>query len=178
MNTIKDVTESLWEYLEAKRHLWNIHFRGKVDSLQHCPILDEFETIDRALFRALVIEDIVDSDDALRRQLIAKPWELLRVYLQPGLETIRMIVSDPISGLNRSWNSPEIVKVPEEFDFGFIEFFEWNRYGYTNFPLIRATIDHRSKMPALNGREALIESSHARFFLLTTQGESPPITPL
>jgi hypothetical protein len=170
MNTIKDVTESLWEYLEAKRHLWNTHFRGKVDSLQHCPILDDFETIDRALFSALVIEAIVDSDDASRRQLAAKPWELLRVHLQPGLENIRLIVSDPISGLNRAWNSPESVQAPEEFDFGFIEFFEWNRYGFNSFPLIRVTIDGRSKMPALDGREALIESGHARFSLLTTQG--------
>ncbi|HWM70576.1 MAG TPA: hypothetical protein VNO35_28665 [Steroidobacteraceae bacterium] len=175
MNSMNDVTESLWEYLEAKRHLWNIHFRGKVDSLQHCPILDEFEKIDRSLFRALVVEDIVNSDDASRRRLIEKPWELLRVYLQPGLESIRMIVSDPISGLNRSWNRPEILKVPEEFDFGFIEFFEWNRYGYTNFPLIRVTVDHRSKMPALSGREALIESGQARFVLLATHSESLPI---
>jgi hypothetical protein len=163
-----DVTENLREYLEAKRHLWNVYFRGKVNALQQCPVLDEFEIIDRALFRSLVIQAVAASSDAVRRQLIATPWELLRVKLPVGLKSVRLAVSDPIAGLNRAWNPPERLELPEHCDFGFIEFFEWDRYGFQSFPLIRATIDNRSNLPALVNREVLIESSQLNIVLLTT----------
>jgi hypothetical protein len=162
-----NVTDNLRQYLEAKRHLWNVYFRGKIDSLQQCPVLDEFEVIDRALFNSLVVH-AVDSGDSVKQQLLASRWQLLRVKLLPGHSSARLAVSDPIAGLNRAWNPPERVELPDDCDFGFIEFFEWDRYGFQSFPLIRATVDDRSNLPALINREVLIESSQLQIFMLTT----------
>ena len=51
---MRDVTDVLLRYLDAKQHIWNSYFWGKVRDLKECEPLDSFEVIDQRLFFSLV----------------------------------------------------------------------------------------------------------------------------
>lgn len=161
-----DITDMLFDYLEAKRHLWNVHFRLKVSSLRECSTLDLYEEIDRHLFAALVVQELrVDNLDAIGdwRQ---RPWDFFRITPREQLDRLNIMLSDPITDANRRWNSAEPFEIVKGADFGFVEFFDWNVYGHTSYPYFRMKIDARARMPSLQGREALCEVSQVRAFYL------------
>ncbi|MGH8488493.1 MAG: hypothetical protein ACREXS_06425 [Gammaproteobacteria bacterium] len=161
---MRDVTKHLYEYLEAKRHLWNTYFRFKAKALRECSALDQYEQIDKLLFSGLVVHELKLLDQSLFDDVVRTPWMFLRVVPRTGLQTLRMWICDPITGSNRKWNAPELVELKGDVDFGFVEFFEWNRYDYVTYPYLRVTIDERSKLPAVAGREALMEVMNGRVF--------------
>ena len=47
---MRDVTRQLLGYLDARQHLWNSHFYGRVTNLMECEPIDSFEFIDQRLF--------------------------------------------------------------------------------------------------------------------------------
>lgn len=168
-----DVTDDLYNYLDAKRHLWNTYFRGKVKSLHECSPLEEYEQIDKLLFSGLVARAIERFSHQSYSDLIDKPWMYLRVRPRKTLSALPMMVSDTVEGDvggSRRWNNTEVIVLQDGSDFGFIEFFEWDRYDFVTYPYIRVKIDGWSQLPELIGKEALIDIMNARVFYNVTRG--------
>lgn len=161
---MRDVTDILLSYRETKRHLWNTHFVGKVDSLRECSLLDRFEEIDQMLFFAIVL-DRLQRDfpiDAFGQKCLP----FLEVVPPEGSEMLPMMVSDPIVGVNRSWNPVTFQKIDAKAKLAFIGFFDWNEYGYVSFPYFRVQIAHLPGCPDYEGREALVDTSRSRIILM------------
>lgn len=164
---MQDITDHLYNYLEASRHLWNTYFRGRIKSLYECSPLEEYEGIEELLFSALVANELDLSCPQSRRDVIDKPWLFIRVRPSAGLNALPMMVShsvvESVSG-NRRWEEAKVIELSDNSDFGFIEFFEWDRYGFVTYPYIRVQIDNRSQLPGLVGKEALIDVINVRIF--------------
>ena len=153
---MRNITELVHEYLEAKRHIWNTYFRTKVTSLTECSPLDQYEEIDKLLFTALVIHQV---------SVAGQPETSLRVKAKEDLRILPLRISEPFKDNSRIWNKADYLKVEKDSSFEFIDFFDWMRYDFATFPYIRVKIDEHSKLPDLLGREALIENMNATIWL-------------
>jgi hypothetical protein len=137
---VKVVTPFLLEYLEAKRHLWNVHFRGRFKSLMKSSPLDEYEQIDRLLFTVIVLDEL-----GLPRTMIndygRQPLPLLRVKPKTRSPVVSMMFCTPLPGGNRSWEARESVTVAE----------------FAGYPFYRVRVDEQSHLPGRVGQDGLIE---------------------
>jgi hypothetical protein len=153
---VKVVTPFLLEYLEAKRHLWNVHFRGRFKSLMKSSPLDEYEQIDRLLFTVIVLDEL-----GLPRTMIndygRQPLPLLRVKPKTRSPVVSMMFCTPLPGGNRSWEARESVTVAPAAHFGFIDFFDWYPYEFAGYPFYRVRVDEQSHLPGRVGQDGLIE---------------------
>lgn len=151
---MQDATDLLFEYLEAKRHLWNTHFVSRVKSLTECRFLDRYESIDRQLFTALVLESIETPPLDEGHVFGVAPIEFLRVV--PKRSLVTAIIGDSNGGRGTQWIRTVELN-GEDCEFVFIEFFEWDRYGYVAYPYIMARIAKSDNYPELVSKDCLIE---------------------
>jgi hypothetical protein len=164
---MQDVTNILLEYLEAKRHLWNVYFRGRTTSIYDCSPLDQYEEIDRLLFFSLVVSDLEIS--SFCNEIIWKepiPW--LRVVPRTGLDRIPVMFGEATTDSSIKWSLPTELVIDSALILCFVEFFEWDRYGYVSYPYYRARIFGYTD-PTLLGRELLIETINARVFFTDSE---------
>ena len=100
---MRNVTDLFFDYLEAKRHLWNMHFRHKVSSLRESRPLDRYEIIDRLLFAALVLDPLKQAplEDSIRFGF--DPLPRFRVVAKDRVDRVIVRVSEPTEDLNRVW---------------------------------------------------------------------------
>jgi hypothetical protein len=157
---MRDVTDLLMTYREAMRHLWNTYFVREMSSLLECGALDKFEEIDRLLFSALVLDQLAPLHPAVNFR--SEVWPFLRVVAQEDSDSLAMMLSDLITGPNRSWSDRTFIKLNPDTELAFIEFFDWDQYGFVSFPYIRLKILKFPSRPDLVGREALVDSSRCR----------------
>jgi hypothetical protein len=160
---MKDITNKLFTYLEAKRHLWNTYFLPAFSSLRECSPLDEYEEIDRLLFSALVLKDInknleLESDFNFG----ATPFPYLIVVPEEGISKMDILVCPSSSG---KWEFVNL-SLNKNIQFSFIEFFEWDRYSYTTYPYFRVKIEKCDIRQDIVGWDALIETKNARVFFV------------
>ena len=156
---MRDITDILLEYREAKRHLWNTYFLGRVHSLRDCGALDHYEQIDRHLFYALVLEELNMGSHEIK-VFREEPLTFLKIVPRDGQGDVPLIVGETGEGRNRVWND-QTPLLASGFELEFIEFFEWDRYGDVSFPYLRGRIVALPKHTDLIGRECLVETHRA-----------------
>lgn len=167
---MKDVTDLLFNYLEAKRHLWNVFFREKVfaDGNMNHDSLDHFETIDWHLFSGLVL---VELGKVLPKDTVIwnAPYEFLNVKPRDGLVELPMIVSEQPEASNGVWKIETNYANLSDAEFLFMEFFDWDLYGFVTYPYCRVRIRKFPMYPDLEGKDALIENGNIRIFFTVSE---------
>lgn len=165
---MQDVSKKLFGYLEAKRHLWNTYFINKVNSIKECSALDDYEEIDKLLFSALVIADLgktLPSNFILGKD----PISFLRIVPHEGIDRLSAMLSQPSTGKNRIWSKPMEISTDLSDEFLYIEFFEWDRYGFVTYPYYLTRIKKTKKQPDIIGMDALIETVKAKVVFCDTE---------
>lgn len=157
---MRDITKLFFEYLEAKRHLWNTYFVDKVRSIRECRVLDRYETIDRLLFSALILDTLDQPPLSSEHVFGMNPIPSFRVVPRKGIETMSVIFSEPIRDLSRKWNKPVDLSIAGS-EFIFIEFFEWNRYGHVTYPYFMVRVVKCPALPENVSCDCLIETKDA-----------------
>ncbi len=158
-----DITQNIFQYLEAKRHLWNIYFINKVNSLRDCSPLDEYEEIDRLLFSALVLKELGRSlPDGLvfGRDIIP----FLKIMPAHGIDRFNLMITDPRINSYVKWNEPVEITISNDIEFIFIELFEWDRYNFVSYPYYLAKITKCDEHPDFKQQNCLIETCKSRVF--------------
>lgn len=162
---MKDVTNNLYCYLEAKRHLWNTYYINKVKNLRECSPLDDFEEIDKLLFSSLVLSDfnkVMPPDFVFGKD----HFSYLKVFPRYGVEQLMLTISDPRIQGPRKWDNPKEVRIDSSIQLNFIEFFEWDRYNFVNYPYFLVKIVESNILKNLVEKEALIETTSAKVFYI------------
>jgi hypothetical protein len=160
---MRDVTDLFFEYLEAKRHIWNTHFVNKAISLRECRFLDAYEEIDRQLFTGLVLDEL--RLPRLPKEHVVGVAPLETFMVRPKWERVAVMAGDPQAGSrNTQFHSPVVIEATGS-DFSFIEFFEWDRYSYVSYPYILARAIKCPAMPDLVTKNCLIETKDVKLFL-------------
>lgn len=132
--------------------------------------MEEYEQIDRLLFSAIVL-DPLDLGETNVEHLGIEPLSFLRVKPREGFTTLSIAFSVPPGGSNRLWGVPESVQVSQNAHFGFIQFFDWDVYGFAAYPYFRVRVDRHSELPARSGQDGLIETLAAAVVLVERESD-------
>lgn len=153
MTNLKNITDSVLEYREATRHLWNTYFRGKIDDLTSCSVLDEYEIIDELLFDTLVVK--LNRLSTLGKNTIFRIDPIESITIVPKWSNIELICKNILqSDGSYQFNFPEIVDTKtDKLDMRFIELFDWERYSYVSYQklLVRIMPDSSKRYADFNG---------------------------
>ena len=163
-----DITKEMFRYLDAKRHLWNtyyVDFMSSAKSLEEeFPICD-FQQIDKLLFSTLVLHKLGKELKESKYIWGIDPFTYLRLVPMDWSGEIEISISDRKKTTGKLENSAfenHVVDMKGELRFDFIEFFDWNSYGYTSFPLYLVRIMKYGPNPEFEGRDALIYTRDAK----------------
>ncbi|MBL8013321.1 MAG: hypothetical protein JNN05_05685 [Candidatus Omnitrophica bacterium] len=163
---MKNIDNCLFEYLEAKRHVWNTYFMKRFTSIKDCSPLDEYEEIDRLLFKTIVLSEIEDSD-LKEWEFNQQPINFIQACFKKYITAARVMVSGLKGGAGK-WQYVDVADV-KSIKFVFIEFFEWNKYGFVTYPYVRVRIEAKGNNAIYNGLDALLDLKDITFCLRTNK---------
>ena len=160
---MRDVTHMLNAYRECARSLWNSHLR--ID--RHAFTNEDFDRVDRfwtireMLFRELVLIPL--GKGGFSRGLEETPPRAPIPFLvvSPNAERIPISISRPSPDGNRYWDDAVNWVKSGQTDLRFIEYFDFDDFGYVDFQFYHARIRWIADHPDLAGRDALIDIHHA-----------------
>ncbi len=159
---MRDITSDMMSYLEAKRHLWNMHFREKVDWIADIGPHDDYMEIDRFLFLGLVLRDL--DVTSYPKDLAFGISPIKEVIIRPERDRpeIPIMLEEGTERAGGVWEKEELFS-SSGLELEFIEFFEWSEREFVSYPLVKGRIvkfdDHKEYI----GRRALIENMYVRF---------------
>jgi len=159
---IKSIRRELFRYLDLTCHLWNAYFSDLFDGLDKCEPLDTFELIDNNLFVSLVCRPLsiqLPEDYFFGQRKVVK--EIVVAPISDGEIVVRF--RELNSGLGQIWNKSEVV-IGRGMSCFFMEFFQWHRYNYRNFPFVRCMIVEWPERQDFVGREVLLKTEDIDFF--------------
>ena len=87
-----------------------------------------------------------------------------QIVMRPTTSSIIPLLIGQKEGGNTSWEEEKAFPIAG-LSFAFIEFFQWDQYGYLYLPKVRCKIIASDARPEFIGREALLERQHVGFFL-------------
>lgn len=114
---------------------------------------ESFLRIERELLRSIVL-DGDDTADAYGEGPVA------RLKVRPRLPSTEVPIQFGTTAEdgNTNWDSPKLVPIEEADQIEFIDFFDWNHFGYIDYGVVRA-LDKRT------GRRVLIDNVNCDFWL-------------
>ena len=153
-----DLTENIYRFREAARNLWNLYLRdsGDWDSV------DNFRKICLVLYREIVLKESSESGNEIGVDEPAIAHPCYRVSSSGG-SRLPMDVnrSIPASGY---WDYPIAWIAPDEdLIIRPLCFFDFDSLGWRDLEYIRVLIEKCPAHPELDGREALIKCTYAKF---------------
>jgi hypothetical protein len=152
-----------YRYLDAKQHIWNAYFIDEVQSLYETEPLRSFEQIDALLFHSLVALPLqlkLDKDFSFRRSPV--PSLVLKPVAQ--LSSLNVQVLEPAAIGTGKWTRQELIGL-KSARFAFIEFFQWDQYGYWSTNEIRCLVVKYADRPDLVGGQVQFPALHLDFVL-------------
>lgn len=161
---MKEITQILNGYRECVRHLWNTYFIIKVSSNQSWDLLDEYDEICKQLFNSLVLSQIDGPTYNKAVYSDSSPEPLLFFRVEPIVETgIPLHVSREKENVHY-WDYPITQIKSGDADMRFIDYFDFDLFGFRDFQYCRVRIINSTVYPELIGHDALIVCSHIRIY--------------
>jgi hypothetical protein len=149
---MKDVTPLMNTYRECSRNLWNAYFSLRVFTWD---LHDEYENIRKLLFEALVVNEL-DPEHHTGPELMLK-------VVPDG--SVPILINRPSDGGGGYWDQEMDMRVGEgDVRLGFLDYFDYSQYPVKDFQFFRCKISHFPDHTKYEGREALLEVSHAKVF--------------
>ncbi|MEV8520602.1 hypothetical protein ABZR86_12470 [Dyella marensis] len=155
---MQNVTELMSDYRNALVTLWNFFFRKHYVSLMSCGPLDDYESIERKLFAGLVLKPALGSDGAVARL----GAEAKAVLVNPNSDNVEVMLGDLVDGYYK-WSLPISIRT-DAYSFGYIELFEFDRYGQITLPYVKCQIISSGKSVE-SASFALLKYEDCQFFL-------------
>lgn len=159
---MQDVTPLFHTYRECVQHLWNTYFLPVAGPTQDWDIRDEFDTVSRGIFSAIVLRPLGACDRELAPAWSAAPLPLLGFRVVPviGHGTPILINRDlPRSGY---WDHPVAEVRPEDVELHLLRFFDFDQLGSRDYGYLEVLVQASPRYPEIVGRTALIEISNAK----------------
>lgn len=156
---LKNVSTFIHEYKEAVRHVWNLYFSANASSES----LIHFEKIEIELFREIVASplNLEIKADEFRQKPICGIYVRIKSFYTEFPVSFGSLQGNG----NVSWGNEEILPVHNDQRLKFFDFFEWNHYGFVDYPLVRLYVDRLPQKPEQAGTFGLIESRFVDFFV-------------
>ena len=157
----RNIGDYLFQYLDAKQHLWNAYFRKYFTDLGEAEPLDSFEEIDNRLFYILVSRTL---NLTLPRDFFVGSAPIGEIVIKPISAEIVLMVERPSNDRNRYWTEGQLAKAAG-LAVDFIDFFQWNAYDFLSCSMVRGVVRACPHKPEWVGLQALLEIRAVNFFL-------------
>ncbi len=150
---MNDITEIIFKYKEAARHLWNSAFQFLEDGD------DEFDEVNNRLFISLVFNQV---SPYIREEEIKSEY-IPSIEVMPEFGPRGAIVMFAFQSGN-TWNWEEIRLTEKSIKLKFMYFFDWKEYKYREFQYARARIIECPEHKNIVGADMLIESHMCQYY--------------
>jgi hypothetical protein len=157
---MRDITDIMNNYRECVRHLWNTYFRTPNVSQYEIESAFHFDEISNSLFAELVLSKIGKA--GFERQSSEEPWPFLALQLSNA--ECPALINRPSQEGGKYWDEDINRLSKHGANLRLIGYFDWDEFGYVDYRYYKVKIISFTDHPHLNGRQALIETSHARVF--------------
>jgi hypothetical protein len=158
-----DITEQMLEFKEAIRHIWNTYFANSNEPMSS-ETQEAFSNIERALLRVLVLSPhgMGDLADSYRLRVLSNV--LIKPAYAPGELPIHFGHKEQNG--NIVWDVETTLRVDEDTQFHFFDFFDWYPYGHVDLPFVRVRALPHADDKSPSGKIALIAQRHCKFILV------------
>jgi hypothetical protein len=159
-----DITELMSAYRECVRGVWNNTFRPNLGDEADFDDIDAFWAVRDTIFAEFVLRQL--RIPALHRggRQAREPVKQIRVV--PRSNPAPLMVSRPSSDENLYWDDPVRSVRTEGLSLGWVDFFDWNNFGFIDLQYHLVRIDRCTEHPRVVGRAALVEVQYANVHLL------------
>lgn len=151
-----DVTARLLTYREAARGLWNNFLRRELKREVDFEAVGRFDAICEALFDDLVLRPLGLVEVELPDRGEACPFLVVRLASPDARVQVHRPTAD-----GRYWDDPVKRLKADGLRLHFIDFYDFDDFGFIDFEYFRVRIAECAEHPHLVGRQALIEVTHA-----------------
>ncbi len=152
-----DVTELMLAYRECARSVWNAAMRPSAEPYVDFDAVDAFRAIQRVLFEQLVLRPI--GMGSFKRSPRDEPAPFL--LLRPNSDPVPIMVNRPSSDGNLYWDDPVKRLRAKGLVLAFVDFHDWDDFGYVDLQHYKVRIESCSEHPHLVRRDALVDVHHA-----------------
>jgi hypothetical protein len=176
-------------YRECSRSLWNTTLRCDVRPYEDFDAIDAFAAIGNLLFKQVVLVPLGRASFARARRQDPVPF----LRLRPIADPLPIMVNRPSPDGNMYWDDPATRLRAKGLSLLFVDYFDWDQFGYIDVQYYRVRIESCEEFPHLVGRAALVDVHHAEVECLdgestdgrpspdfdgqpTSKGTHPPVT--
>lgn len=158
---LKSIIDSTNEYRDCSRSLWNRFFMERFISSQDWSLVDSFKVIKNELFKSIVLGSELENDNS--SFFLGKPSRLIKVKLADNYTT-RVRINRTKNESAGYWDHP-LTELDSKVTLLFVDFFDWNPYGFLDMTLIMAEVVSSPDRPEVEGHRLLVESSYVDILL-------------
>ena len=161
-----DITNSVANFREAARHLWNCHYLPTLQSQNAWDVRDSFDRVVVDLFRSLVLEEFgIDGPSLAPASADGELTTVSGLIVRP-----RTVHSVPIL-INRErprssyWDHPKKSLGADEAELRLARFFDFDQLDRRDFRYLEVLIARADGDHDLSGRWALLGFEYAKVYL-------------
>ena len=173
MNTQKtSILNLINEYRDCSRSLWNRYFMDRFQNTQNWNFVDSFKIIKEELFQSIVLSTFIDKDSI--HFSLGKVSELISVKLERATEVQINRYSNEYNNAHYEtagyWDN-SVKELDEHVTLLFVDFFDWNAYGFLDMTLVMCEISSNPNDPSIEGHRVLVNVDFVDIFLAQAKAE-------
>jgi hypothetical protein len=138
------ITDSINRYRECVRSIWNIYFMAQYQATDNWDLLASFERIEQELFDSIVLIPAISDDEEEFDYRLGSPCPMIK------------IISSQHPDPSGYWDHP-VTRISSPAEILFVEFFDWNSYGFIDMSKIIAEITDYPANQNLIGHRLIVE---------------------
>ena len=148
------ILESINKYRECVRSIWNIYFLNNFQINQDWILIDSFNRIKQDLFQSIVLYQL---EEDMPDFVLGYPINKIKIIPADNICWEIPVSINREKGINSGYWDHPITKINSYADISFINFFDWNPYGFIDMSKIIAVISDYPENQNLIGHCLIID---------------------
>lgn len=159
----KSVLTLINSYRGCARSVWNIYFRELFDASGNWALVDSFNAIKDELFQSLVLFPALG--ERATEYSFGLPSQLIKLALRGDENSDTSVMINRTKGETHGYWDHPIEKLDPTTQLLFVNFFDWDVYGFIDMNLIMAEIASCPKNPEIEGHRLLVNLMYVDFII-------------
>ncbi|WP_019866863.1 hypothetical protein [Methylovulum miyakonense] len=165
------ITNLANRYRECVRSIWNIYFMDQYQATQNWDLLDSFKRIEQELFDSIVLVPALPDDEEEFNYRLGSPCPKIKIIPSqipdPGDKwDIPVEINRTKGETSGYWDHP-ITRINSKAELAFVDFFDWDSYGFIDMSKIVAEIKDYPENPNLIGHRLIVELVYVDIVFIT-----------
>ncbi|MDP3839375.1 MAG: hypothetical protein Q8Q54_10680, partial [Methylococcales bacterium] len=151
------ITDSINRYRECVRSIWNIYFMAQYQATDNWDLLDSFKRIKQELFDSIVLIPAIPDDEEEFNYRLGSLCPMIKIIPARNRKwDIPVEINRTKGETSGYWDHP-VTRISSPAEILFVEFFDWNSYGFIDMSKIIAEITDYPANQNLVGHRLIVE---------------------